>query len=257
MWRSKLGGEFPRDLIDSLDSKHLCLLKQLRTKPHNAHCADCGRSNNTWASVNLGVFLCDRCADVHRALGTHISKVKGCQGTDLWGPDEIALMQELDLVLPNKQMYISGVHGSAKDDPAKEELMDLCLKKYGMKTCNDVPVRKKQASLISPSLTVSDARIEQPWLGQSSDKSLSLPRKCDAKLSGVEDSFSNRADCCASLKEASHFSFDDFFAILEPTVTLGNLKHCQEEVPTSTAVPRPAALKRTSTDEVFEGFESW
>jgi hypothetical protein len=28
-------------------------------------------------------------------MGTHVSKVKGCTGTYLWGPDEIAQMQEL------------------------------------------------------------------------------------------------------------------------------------------------------------------
>merc|ERR1719271_970503 len=104
------------------------VLKQLRSDPRNACCADCGRASNNWASVNLGVFLCDRCADVHRALGTHISKVKACSGSDLWGPDEITRMQELDLVLPNKQKYFE----PRENVKTKAVLMDLCMTKYGL-----------------------------------------------------------------------------------------------------------------------------
>ena len=39
------------------------------------------------------VFVCLRCASVHRSLGTHISKPKGCTGTYLWGPDELDAMR--------------------------------------------------------------------------------------------------------------------------------------------------------------------
>jgi hypothetical protein len=41
----------------------------------NRVCADCGALGTAWAAWNLGVFLCLRCAAVHRNLGAHISKV--------------------------------------------------------------------------------------------------------------------------------------------------------------------------------------
>lgn len=258
MWRSKLGGEFARDLIDGLDAKHLRTLKQLRAEAHNAHCADCGRANNTWASVNLGVFLCDRCADVHRALGTHISKVKGCQGTDLWGPDEIALMQELDLVFPNKQMHIGA---SGLSELTKQELMELCLKKYGMKTwsCKNALVSKKEDGPVSLSLTGSVALKTQARPGQFSAKSSSPPTKLYAEPSRLEDACSNPHIKCSTSceKEASNFSFDAFFAILEPNIAAADVKRCHKQVPISTTAPPPSCLKRASTDEVFEGFENW
>jgi hypothetical protein len=54
-------------------------LKQLLQREGNKVCADCQDTSPggrpTWASVNLGVFICMRCAGTHRGLGAHISKV--------------------------------------------------------------------------------------------------------------------------------------------------------------------------------------
>jgi len=124
MWRSKLGSAFPRAEIERLDVEHHRILKKLRSQPGNDRCAECGTKETTWSSVNLGVFLCVRCADVHRALGTHISKVKGCGGTYLWGPDEIAHMQSLG----NFAWSSDGVF--ADSSAGKEELLRICRKKY-------------------------------------------------------------------------------------------------------------------------------
>merc|ERR550514_2295606 len=95
MWKSKLGTAYPKELIDKLDAEHHRTLKQFRTLPENRRCFDCQALETNWASVNLGVFLCTRCASVHRGLGTHVSKVKSCMGTYLWGPDEIQRMREM------------------------------------------------------------------------------------------------------------------------------------------------------------------
>lgn len=43
-----------------------------------------------WASWNLGVFLCIRCAGIHRNLGVHISKVKSVN-LDSWTSEQIAV----------------------------------------------------------------------------------------------------------------------------------------------------------------------
>jgi hypothetical protein len=45
-------------------------LAELLKHPDNRQCADCdGRSPPTWASVNLGVFVCLTCSGMHRGLG--------------------------------------------------------------------------------------------------------------------------------------------------------------------------------------------
>lgn len=45
-------------------------LGELLKHPDNRQCADCdGRSPPTWASVNLGVFVCLTCSGMHRGLG--------------------------------------------------------------------------------------------------------------------------------------------------------------------------------------------
>lgn len=41
-----------------------------------------------WASWNLGVFICIRCAGIHRNLGVHISRVKSVN-LDQWTSEQI------------------------------------------------------------------------------------------------------------------------------------------------------------------------
>ena len=51
---------------------------------YSLHCCTGPR----WASWNLGVFLCIRCAGIHRNLGVHISRVKSVN-LDSWTPEQI------------------------------------------------------------------------------------------------------------------------------------------------------------------------
>lgn len=59
--------------------QQLAALKKLLDLPHNKQCADCvgggGAARASWASINIGVFICMRCAGIHRGLGVHVSKV--------------------------------------------------------------------------------------------------------------------------------------------------------------------------------------
>jgi len=42
----------------------------------NRKCADCGREDPDWSSLNLAIVICKHCAGVHRELGVHNSKVR-------------------------------------------------------------------------------------------------------------------------------------------------------------------------------------
>lgn len=47
-----------------------------------------------WASWNLGVFLCIRCAGIHRNLGVHISRVKSVN-LDTWTPEQVVSLEQM------------------------------------------------------------------------------------------------------------------------------------------------------------------
>ncbi len=51
-----------------------------------------------WASWNLGIFVCIRCAGIHRNLGVHISKVRSVN-LDSWTPQQVAV--KMTVILNN------------------------------------------------------------------------------------------------------------------------------------------------------------
>uniref|UniRef100_A0A1B0CIC2 Arf-GAP domain-containing protein n=2 Tax=Lutzomyia longipalpis TaxID=7200 RepID=A0A1B0CIC2_LUTLO len=64
------------------------LLTQMLRDEDNKYCVDCDAKGPRWASWNLGVFLCIRCAGIHRNLGVHISRVKSVN-LDAWTPEQV------------------------------------------------------------------------------------------------------------------------------------------------------------------------
>lgn len=63
-------------------------------QPANRLCADCGACNPGWASVGLGIFICDVCAGMHRKLGTHISQVRSVK-LDEWKTEWLSVMERV------------------------------------------------------------------------------------------------------------------------------------------------------------------
>ena len=103
-----------RDRQKALQDRHQMILSALLKDEDNKYCVDCDAkgeatvfhsessysdhvlynfrlvSGPRWASWNLGIFLCIRCAGIHRNLGVHISKVKSVN-LDTWTPEQIAV----------------------------------------------------------------------------------------------------------------------------------------------------------------------
>ncbi|XP_031460987.1 arf-GAP with Rho-GAP domain, ANK repeat and PH domain-containing protein 1-like [Phasianus colchicus] len=59
----------------------------------NRLCADCGAPNPDWASINLCVVICERCAGEHRALGPNVSKVRSLKmDSRVWSEELIQVI---------------------------------------------------------------------------------------------------------------------------------------------------------------------
>ncbi|ORX86368.1 ArfGap-domain-containing protein [Anaeromyces robustus] len=77
--------------------------------PMNNYCCECGAKGPQWASTNLGIFLCIRCASIHRKLGTHISKVKSLT-LDNWSIEQLEEFQKLGGNTNANNKYLGNAH---------------------------------------------------------------------------------------------------------------------------------------------------
>ncbi|PYH40500.1 putative GTPase activating protein for Arf [Aspergillus saccharolyticus JOP 1030-1] len=98
----------------------------IRSVPGNDRCADCEAMNPGWASWNLGIFLCMRCAAIHRKLGTHISKVKSLS-MDTWTDDQVDNMKSHGNNIMNKILNPKNVKPPV---PTDVDEADSCMERF-------------------------------------------------------------------------------------------------------------------------------
>ncbi|CAF0733103.1 unnamed protein product [Didymodactylos carnosus] len=83
-----------REKQSKMQEKYQSILSSMLKEEDNKYCVDCDAKSPRWASWNIGIFFCIRCAGFHRNLGVHISKVKSVN-LDSWTGEQIASMQAM------------------------------------------------------------------------------------------------------------------------------------------------------------------
>ncbi|KAM6286483.1 arf-GAP with Rho-GAP domain, ANK repeat and PH domain-containing protein 1 isoform 1-T1 [Spheniscus humboldti] len=69
----------------------------------NRFCADCGSPKPDWASINLCVVICKRCAGEHRGLGPGITKVRSLKmDRKVWTEELIELFHQIGNAVANQ-----------------------------------------------------------------------------------------------------------------------------------------------------------
>ncbi|KHJ99942.1 putative GTP-ase activating protein [Oesophagostomum dentatum] len=94
----------------------------------NKHCADCLAKQPRWASWNLGVFICIKCAGIHRNMGVHISKVKSVN-LDSWTAEQVQSMRLMGNAKA-KQVYESELPNHFRRPTTDQALESFIRGKY-------------------------------------------------------------------------------------------------------------------------------
>ncbi|KAM5137136.1 arf-GAP with SH3 domain, ANK repeat and PH domain-containing protein 1 isoform 4-T5 [Callospermophilus lateralis] len=79
---------------NSLEDLTKAIIEEVQRLPGNDVCCDCGSSEPTWLSTNLGILTCIECSGIHREMGVHISRIQSLE-LDKLGTSELLLAKNV------------------------------------------------------------------------------------------------------------------------------------------------------------------
>ncbi|XP_008329655.1 stromal membrane-associated protein 2 isoform X2 [Cynoglossus semilaevis] len=139
--------------------RYQAVLNSLLAQEENKYCADCESKGPRWASWNLGIFICIRCAGIHRNLGVHISKVKSVN-LDEWTQEQVQCVQEMGNAKAKRlyEAFLPECFQRPETDQSAEVFIrdKYDKKKYMDKVIDIQMLRKKEISPKTDSQAVTD-----------------------------------------------------------------------------------------------------
>ncbi|XP_033123641.1 stromal membrane-associated protein 1-like isoform X3 [Anneissia japonica] len=144
-----MSGKIKKDKDLKSQEKFQAVLSSLLREENNKYCVDCDAKAPRWASWNLGVFLCIRCAGIHRNLGVHISRVKSIN-LDTWTEEQVDSVESVGNTL-GRRIYEANLPATFRRPQTDSALDNFIRDKYERKRYMDksiIPTKQKDLRTI-------------------------------------------------------------------------------------------------------------
>ncbi|XP_071337541.1 stromal membrane-associated protein 1-like isoform X4 [Trachinotus anak] len=198
-----------REKAQKLNEQHQAILSKMLREEDNKYCADCEAKGPRWASWNLGVFMCIRCAGIHRNLGVHISRVKSVN-LDQWTPEQIQSMVDMGNTRA-RQLYEAHLPESFRR-PQTDQAVEVFIRdKYERKKYFDkeaLAAAPQKSSEAAPPSTSPSSQADRSRQEKEREKKKEEKKKERDVDKGERLNNTKQSECRASPKRSTEPAVD-------------------------------------------------